>query len=431
MFHDGTPVRARDCIASLQRWAKRSNFGQVLFAATDELSATDDKTLLFRLKRPFPLLPDAIGQAGINWCPIMPERLARTDPATQVKEIIGSGPFRFLPDERVSGARAVYARFEGYRPRETGTPEWTSGPKIVHFDRVEWLIIPESSTAAAALQNGEADWWENADFDLLPSLRRDANLNLWTMYTTGNYAFMRLNQLFPPFDNPAIRRALVGAVDQSEFMTAVAGDDRGAWRDGVGYFTPGTPMASSAGMTALTGPRDYGKVKRDVLAAGYGGERVAALVPSDQPSQRALALVAADTLQKAGFNVDVQGTDWGTILQRRASRNPLSQGGWSSFCSTFTGLDASSPASEVGLRGNGADAWFGWPAAPKLETLRDEWFAAPSLEAQQAIAAKIQLQAFEDVPYLPVGVFFQTTAQRRYLADSLKGFPIFWNVRRV
>ena len=171
-------------------------------------------------------------------------------------------------------------------------------------------------------------------------------------------------------------------------------------------------------------------------AAGYGGETVAALVPSDQPTLRALALVGADMLQKAGLKVDVQGTDWGTIQQRRASRSPPfaqsgAQGGWSSFCSTFAGLDAASPASAVALRGNGPNAFFGWPTAPRLETLREQWFAAPTLAEQQAVAAAIQAQAFVDVPYLPLGQFFQSTAQRRTLTGALPGFPIFWNLRRA
>ncbi len=174
LFHDNTPVLARDCVASIRRWARRDAFGQTLMLATDELSAPDDRTIQFRLKAPFPLLPDALGKIGINMLPIMPERLAATDPFKQVTEMVGSGPFRFLADERVSGARVVYARFDKYRPREHGTPDWTAGPKIAHFDRVDWNVIPDGATAAAAMLNNEADWWEQPLFDLLPLLKRSA-----------------------------------------------------------------------------------------------------------------------------------------------------------------------------------------------------------------------------------------------------------------
>ena len=101
LWHDGERVLARDCVASIRRWAKRDPFGASLMEATEELSAPDDRTIRFRLKRPFPLLPLALGKASVPVCAMMPERLANTDPFRQVPEMIGSGPFRFKADERV------------------------------------------------------------------------------------------------------------------------------------------------------------------------------------------------------------------------------------------------------------------------------------------------------------------------------------------
>ena len=157
VFHDGEPVLARDCVASIRRWGARDAMGQALMRRTDQLSAPNDRTIRFRLDRPFPLLPNALGKASANLCVIMPERLAGTDPFKQVTEMVGSGPFRFKADERVSGARVVYERFTGYKPREDGPVEWTSGPKVAHFDRIEWHTIPDPATAAAALMRGEID----------------------------------------------------------------------------------------------------------------------------------------------------------------------------------------------------------------------------------------------------------------------------------
>ena len=160
LFHDGTPVLARDCVASIRRWARRDAFGQTLMGFTDELSAGDDRTIVFRLKSPFPLLPEALGKVGINMLPIMPERLANTDAFKQVTEMVGSGPFRYLADERVVGTRAVYQRFDRYRPRETGVAACTAGPKIAHFDRVVWNCYPRSGDRRGGHAAGEADWWE-------------------------------------------------------------------------------------------------------------------------------------------------------------------------------------------------------------------------------------------------------------------------------
>jgi peptide/nickel transport system substrate-binding protein len=430
LFHDLSPVLARDCVASIRRWGRRDAFGQSLMATTDELSAADDRTIVFRLKRPFPLLPEALGKIGVNMLPIMPERLASTDPFKPVTEMVGSGPFQYLPDERVVGARVAYRRFEKYRPRESGQPDWTSGPKIAQFDRIHWTVIPDGGTAAAALQRGEADWWEQPIFDLVPMLKQSPDLSVSVVEVTGNIGLLRMNHLLPPFDNPAIRRALWPALSQADFMTAVVGDDRAAWRDRIGFFAPGTPMASEEGLEALTRPRDLDRARRELQDAGYRGERVVVLTPSDYPRINTLAQVAADMLQKCGMTVDLQAMDWGTVIQRRTSKAALDQGGWNIFVTTYTGMDLSSPAGNLALRGNGTDAWFGWPSAPALEALRTEWLAAPDAASQKRIAAQIQAQAFLDVPFMPLGQFFQPTAQSRTLEGTLSGMTLFWNVRR-
>jgi peptide/nickel transport system substrate-binding protein len=430
-FHDGEPVRARDAVASIRRWAARDALGQVLMSVTDELSAPDDRTIVFRLKRAFPLMFDALGKPSSPVCFIMPERLASQDPNRPLTgDLIGSGPFRFAANERVPGARIVYTRFAEYVPRANGTASWTAGPKRVHFDRVEWHVTPDPGTAAAALQNGEMDWWEQPTGDLQPVLRRNRNITLEIPDPTGLLAIARFNHLHAPFDKPAVRRALLGAVNQADFMTAVIGTDRSLWREGVGFFPPGTPFASDVGLDALTSPRDMEKVKRDLAAAGYNGERVVLMAASDFPSLNALALVANDMLTKAGMNVEFVNTDWGTVVQRRASREAPARGGWSMFCTFWAGLDMFNPGVHQSLRGHGAQAWFGWPTIPRLEELRQAWFDAPDLAAQQRICRDIQQVAFQEVPYLPLGQYFQATAYRRNLTGVLKGLPLFWNVQR-
>jgi peptide/nickel transport system substrate-binding protein len=428
MWHDGDKVLARDCVASIERWGKRDPFGQTLLAYTDELSAPDDKTIQFRMKRPFALLPSALGKAGSNMPAMMPERLAKTDPFKPIPEMVGSGPFKWNAKERVVGSLAVYERFEGYKPRESGTPEWTSGPKIVNFDRVEWHVIKDPSTSAAAMQSQEMDWWENPTNDMLPLL---ASTVTRITDPTGQIACMRMNQLWPPFDNAAIRRAMLKGIDQKEFMEAVAGDDPKMWHVPTGIFCPGLPMASDAGLQVFEGPRDYAAVKKAIAAAGYKGERVVLLAPTDFPILKAEADVAADQLKKVGFNVDYQAMDWGTVVQRRAKMDPPDKGGWSVFNTFWSGLDQSNPVGHVFLRGNGKAAMMGWPTAPKIEALRTEWIEAPDMEAQKKIAVEIQLQALQDVPYIPTGQNVYETSYQKDITGVLNGFVIFWNVKRT
>jgi len=429
-FHDGEMVLARDCVASIRRWAQRNPYGEALMTVTDELSASDDRTIEFRLKKPFPLLPEALGTLTSPIPAIMPERLAKTDAFTKVAEIIGSGPYRFKPDEQLSGARLVYECNALYRPRESGVPERTAGPKIAYFDRVVWSVIPDRATSTAALQNGEQDWWEYADFDTMPLLRRQPVITVALQEPVGSIAFLRLNHLQPPFDNPAIRRALFGAINQEDFAIANAGTDRTLWRTGVGFFPPDSPMASDAGMEALTGPRDLDRARREIAAAGYKGERVVMLTTSDWPEMMRRANVTVDLMTKLGMKVDLLVSDWGTMAQRRLNQGPVDQGGWSCATYDMVGTDLIDPAVNPLLRGNGKNGRPGWPTSPRIEELRNAWLDAADLATRKRIAAEMQLQAFQDVPYIPLCLVYYYTAYRTDLTGVLPGFTVFWNVRR-
>ena len=429
-FHDGTPVLARDAAASVRRWGAKDAFGLGVTAAMDALETPDDRTLVFRMKRPFALLPVALGKVGVNTAVIMPERLAKTPPTTQVTEMVGSGPFRFRADQRVPGALAVYERFEAYVPRPSGTTSLLAGPKIAYLDRVEWHTIPDVSTASAALQSGEMDWWEAADAENVPTLRRRPDIAVRVQDYPGYAAALRPNCLQPPFDNPAIRRALMGGIAQHDVMAAAAGDDPALWRDRLGYFHPRSAMASDAGMEALTAPRDLNQVRRNLAAAGYAGQKVVMMAATDRAIINNMSEVVADMLRKVGVNLDYQTTDFGSVLARANSREPVEKGGWSLYVSGYYGSSVISPAPHNWLRGNGPASIAGWPNSPRIETLRDQWFNAPDLASQQAIARDMQMAAFQDVPYYPLGLLTDVTAYRRRLSGILDGLVLFHNVRK-
>ena len=423
-FHDGEPVRGVDCIASIQRWAKRRGLGQRMLAQTDEMRAVSDKVFEIRMSKPYALMPTALA----DWCFVMPERVAKTSPFEQITDFTGSGPFKFLRDQWVSGSQAVYARNEKYVPRQEA-PDGAAGGKVVNFDRVIWQVMPDQATAAAALQNNEVDWVEQPLFDLLAQLRRAKGVKVLTNDNVGAIAMIAVNHIHPPFNNRKLLRALLPAIDQSAFMQAAYGDETELYRTGVGVFTPGLPMASTAGLEALTGKRDVALAKRLVGESGYGGEKVILMSPSDYADQQAYSQVWRELLEKVGVAVDYQSMDWGTLVQRRASKEA---GVWSSFATTYEGMTVANPASHIPMRGNGADGWFGWPTDPEMETLRDRWFDAPDVAAQKAICDDMQRLAFEHVPFYSVGQRFLPTAVRDSLKDIVAAsYPVFWGVRKT
>lgn len=424
-FHDGQPVRGADAAASIRRWTARDSFGQTLAAAVDGYDVVDERTFAIRLKTPFPLMIDALGKLSSQVPFIMPERIANTDPNTPITDATGSGPFRFVRDQWVPGQRAVYERFADYKPRSEA-PSWAAGGKVVKVDRVEWRIIPDAAVANAALVQGEVDWWEQPIFDLLPQLQRNRDIEVKLIDPVGSIAMLRFNHLHPPFNNPAIRRAIMMAVNQADYMQAVVGN-REYFRECKSFFSCGTPLASDVGAAAAAG--NFERARAMLREAGYRGEKVVIISPTDIPTNHTQSLVTEDLLKRLGMNVELVATDWGSVLSRRASRNPADQGGWSIFHTWWVGPDLVNPALHAPLRGHGSAAWPGWPTNAKAEELRNAWLAASTPQQQLEIARQIQADAYEQVPYVTTGMFQQPTAYRRNVSGILiSPVPFFWNV---
>jgi peptide/nickel transport system substrate-binding protein len=428
LFHDNEKVRAIDCVASINRWGKRKGFGQMLLSLANEIVVVDDRRFRIRLKTPFPLMTFAFG--GPDICLIMPQRSAEVDAFKQITDTTGSGPFKFLTGERVSGSFVAYAKNEKYVPRNE-KPSYWSGGKVVNVDRVEWQVIPDPATQASALQQGEVDWLESPLFDLLPSLRKQAGVQLFGIDPLFSPSVIALNHTQAPFDNEKLRQAILPAINQADFMTAVVGDQTDLMNVPNGVFSPGTPMSNSAGMQTFAGPRDLALARKLVAASGYKGEKVVIMRPSDQAVLIPMAEMTASVFASIGLNVDLQSMDWGTLVGRRASDKPSSEGGWNSFCTSWGGLSLSNPGSHFPLRGNGKGGWFGWPDSPMMETLRSQWFAAPDEPAQKAICEQMQVLAFKEVPYIPIGSYRLPSAMRKNLTGFVQaGNTVFWGVRK-
>jgi peptide/nickel transport system substrate-binding protein len=301
---------------------------------------------------------------------------------------------------------------------------------VVKVDRVEWIVVPDAATKTAAMQNGEADWWENPPADIWPVLdgSRDIYMVSQSIRPLG---CVRFNWLYPPFDNVKMRQAVMMVASQADYMTAFVGDPK-LWNVCPGFFTCGGPMENKAGSEWLTGKRDYDKAKQLIKEAGYNGEKIILMDAVDQPLIHAEALVTVDMLKKLDLNVEYVAADWGTVVTRRASKKPPAEGGWNIFETGWVGADQLDPSTNVMLRANGDQAWFGWPKDEQLEALRTQWLKAEDLEDRQAIAAKIQQRAFEVVPYIPTGQYEFKTALRKNLKGYIEAPAFFqWNIEKT
>jgi len=428
-FHDGQPVTGRDVVASLRRWMARDTVGGKVAEYAAGLETTDERSFTIRLKRPMALLPFALGSAVGQIPVIMRESDASTDPMHPVTEAIGSGPFRFNRAEWRSGARIVYDRNPDYTPREEKA-DGLAGGRVVKLDRVEWVIMPDAATAAAALQTGEIDIWEQPSQDLLPVLARARDVKVERYSNLSNQVMLRPNHLHPPFNDPRARLALAYATEQPDFLAAGYGDERW-WKACESYFVCGGPNGTEAGAERFRKP-DLETARRLLAESGYRGERVVLNSSYDIAPIGRMAEVAAAALKRIGLNVDLQFADWGTVTTRQQNRGSLAEGGWNLFVTTASGATMQSPITNIGTNmACGGKSWAGWPCDEEAERLRGAVVDAPDDTARAAATEALHRRLAEVQPYRVLGQYDQPYARRGNVSGVLEApVMLFWNVEK-
>jgi peptide/nickel transport system substrate-binding protein len=428
-WHDGAPVTAEDCVASLKRWGKADGMGQKLMDFTASIEASDAKTITLKLKEPYSLVLESIGKPSSLVPFMMPKRMAESPTDKPLPELIGSGPFKFVPGEFQPGVKAVFEKNADYVPRKEPS-SWTSGAKVVKVDRVEWITMADAQTAVNALQSGDIDFLEIVPFDMVPVLAANKDIKIETSNQLGFQTVGRMNFLLPPFDNVKVRRAALLAMNQKDVLDALIGNSE-YFKICGSFYMCGTPLATDAGSESLVKGNGMAEAKKLLAESGYDGTPIVVMAPGDVVTLKAQPVVAAQALRTAGFKVDLQATDWGTVVSRRASQKPVKEGGWNMFFTNWAGADVINPIVNFAIGGRGKNGgWFGWAEDPKIEQLKDAFARAATPEEQKKIAADIQKEAFDQVIYIPLGEYTQPSAWRKSLTGVLDGpaTPVFWNI---
>ena len=309
---------------------------------------------------------------------------------------------------------------------------WASGGKVVHVDRVEWIVMPDAQTTFSAIQAEEVDYWEDPPTDLLPILAANPDITVQNLNLMGLQTIMRPNMLHPPFDDARIRRAAIAAVNQRDVLDAMIGNPDYYALCGA-MFVCGTPLASDVGGETLVSGNGQDMARALLAEAGYDGTPVVLMHPTDVGTLRTQPVVVAQALRDVGFNVDLQSMDWQTLVGRRANQAPPAEGGWNMFITNWVGADVFNPIVNNMVGGQGTQGgWFGWATDPELEAMRLQFARATSTEEQARIAEAIQARVYEQGYYAPIGQYFVPTAWSNTIEGVLEGpAPFFWNIRRV
>jgi peptide/nickel transport system substrate-binding protein len=428
LWHDGAPVTAEDCVASIKRWAAKDSTGQKLMTFVDTMEVKDPKTFVMKLKSPTGLVLLGLGKPSSNVPFMMPKAVAETDAFKQIDSQIGSGPFIYQKDQSKPGEKHVYLKNPKYKPRSEPA-SGLAGGKVVKVDRVEIIEMPDVQQQVNALIAGEIDLVEQPPHDLLPVLKADKNVALENWNPLGQVFVIRFNWLVKPFDNPKVRLAALHAMRQEDYLKATIGDPE-YYKVCPAAFICGTPNASDKTLGMLIKP-DFEKSKALLKEAGYDGTPVVLMQSTTLPVLTNMAPVTKSLLEQGGFKVDMQSMDWQTLVTRRTKKEPANQGGWIVFHTFSVSADALNPISNSYFAANGDKAWFGWPTDPEMEKLRDSYARETDPAKAKALAEAVQLRAMETGQFGWLGQWYGPGARRANVTGWLKApVPVMWNIEK-
>lgn len=427
-FHDGQPVTAEDCIASIARWAKKDVVGLRLAAVTAGMRAADGRTIRIELKEPFGPMLEAFARPSSIPLFIMPKRIADLPADKVLEEVVGSGPFRFLPSEFRPGVSWAYERNEKYVPRSE-PPDGLAGGKQAKVDRVEVVWFPSKQTAINALAKGEIDLLENLNADQRSLLQ--GNKDVVIRRRLGpNASTVRFNWAQPPFDNIKVRQAVQAVVTQQDYMDASIGDPE-SYQVCPAFFGCGTPLETAVGFPDAGKP-NIAKAKALLQEAGYKGEKIVIITPGDIASFAPLAPLTQQLLRQIGIPSEIQTMEWSAFLARRAKPDPVAEGGWNLAHAVFDRIDLISPLGNLNFDARGKGAYTGFVDDPETEALKGRYQRETDPAKQKAIVEAMQKRAYELVFYIPLGTYFDYEAFRSNVPGYVPSpVMVAWGVDKV
>lgn len=428
-WHNDTDVTAEDCVASIRRWSVVDKMGQVMNTLLEGMAAVDAKTFTMTFKEPTGIALIALSKPSGVAAFMMPKKQAEVPASEQIKETIGSGPFRMVNSEYKPGVQVIFEKFKGYVPRKEPASGMAGG-KVVNVDRVKWVTMPDPMTTVNSLLSKEIDLIEQVPYDLLGLLENAPDITITENKSQGGAAMARFNSSQPPFNNKLLRQAAMLAMDQKDQMQAQVGNPKYYNVCGA-VFGCSSPYASDVGSDKLI-KGQIDKAAALVKEAKYDGAPVVILHPTDVPALAAMPPIYAAALKKAGFNVQLQAMDWQTVTVNRTSRESVSKGGWSIFSTNNTFGDIGEPIGFHAVAANGKDAWFGWPDVPAIEKARADFARAKDPAELKKIAGELQRLVIDEATFVPLGEFSVVSARRKGIsAPLLSPVPVFWNISKT
>jgi peptide/nickel transport system substrate-binding protein len=410
-FHSGKEMTAADVVASLRRWGAVSSPGKSIFRTVEAVEARDPATVEIRLKEPSATLLPGLAQLG-SAAAIYPKEVVDAAAGGPLKEYVGTGPFRFVehrPDRHIK-----LARFDGYAGRAEPA-NGLAGQRTPYVDELYFMPVPDYAIRQAGIQTGEYQYAQQIKPDQYERLRGTAGVEPVVVKPYG-WAVIVLNMKTGPMTDRRLRQAAQAALDIEPMMLAAMGH-RDFFRLDPGLYFQEQAWHSRAG-AELYNQKAKDRARQLLREAGYQGQPLRWIVTTEYEHHYKPALVAKTQLEEVGFKIDLQVSDWATVVQRR-NKPEL----WDLFSTAFT--FEPEPATTPQLLCD----WPGWWCNPEKEQLFQAFTRETDVRKRHALLEKMQVLFYQDAGRLRLGDYFRLDARRREVQGYRPGpYMHFWGV---
>jgi peptide/nickel transport system substrate-binding protein len=408
-FHNGKDLTAADAAASIERWGRLHTTGKTMLKTIEAVEAKDIQTLVIHLKEPSGSLLYALASPYLA---IHPKSVLDAAGDQPVKELIGTGPFRFVehkPDRHIR-----VARFKDYASRSEAS-DGHGGKRTAWVDEIHFLPVPEVAVRVAGIESGEYHFAQTVKQDQYERLKGNSRIDLPIVKPAG-WITAAPNHKQGVMTNKKLRQAMQAALDMDPIMTAAVGHKAFLRIDGALYFPEQGLFHTQGGVTGYN-LRNKDRARSLLKEAGYAGQPIRWITTKEYEYMYNSALIARQQMEEVGFKVDLQVLDWATVVQRR-SKPEL----WDLFTTgiTFT----PDPALTSNLQCN----WPGWWCNEEKERLLAELIREVDAKKRRTLIERIQAVFYEDVGRIKMGDFFTLYATRDLKGFRGDPFMHFWNV---
>jgi len=410
-FHNGKPLTSADVVASLKRWGAIAGTGKATFKVVEAIEAKGPNAIEIRLKEPSGSLLTVLASVD-NAAFVYPKDVVDATGDGQLKEFVGTGPFKFVehkPDRHVK-----LARFDGYAARSE-PPSGLSGRRTAWVDEILFLPVPDYATRQAGMVTGEYDYIQQVKPDQYDRLKASPGVETLVIKPYG-WATIAFNLKQGVMTNLKLRQAVQAALDVEPMILAGVGH-KDFYRVDPGIFFQELPWHSRAS-AALYNQRDKEKAKRLMKEAGYAGQPIRWIVTTEYEHHYKPAVVGKSQLEDVGFKIDLQVSDWATVVQRR-NKPEL----WDAFSTAFVFVPVPATSAQV------LCDWPGWWCNPEKDALLQAMGRELDFKKRYAMWEKVQTIFYTEAPRIKIGDYFRLDARRKDVAGYEPGpYMHFWNV---